>query len=205
MSTCECLSCSLFSWQMLNDEKYPRNRSTNNSIKKNPIINNHFNVVVNSLFSFVLLWYDFRWVSAQAQTHCCRHLVRYETPFDLFNLYFLCFLFHCSTIYILMNFPHVPYFFIIFFQVLHTLKTHKPYSMYYVKLNLICVKGKERKRKSKAQDIQKNRKKKMLIWKFRMVAAVLAAITPSIFPLKSSLIQYNISVEMIPLQNKKEN
>lgn len=59
-----------------------------------------------------------------------------------------------------MNFPHVPYFFIIFFQVLHTLKTHKPYSMYYVKLNLICVKGKERKRKSKAQDIQRNRKKK---------------------------------------------
>lgn len=32
-------------FQILNDEKYPRNRSTNNSIR-NPIINNHFDLVV---------------------------------------------------------------------------------------------------------------------------------------------------------------
>lgn len=47
----------LFSWQMLNDEKHPKKSINKQFNKKNPIINNHFNVAVNS-FCFVLVWFS---------------------------------------------------------------------------------------------------------------------------------------------------
>lgn len=72
--------------QMLNDEKYRRNRSTNNSIR-NPIINNHFDVIF-LLVSFIRSLANFFHTSVA--TWCdMKHLLICS---------FLTASFHCSTI-----------------------------------------------------------------------------------------------------------
>lgn len=72
--------------QMLNDEKYRRNRSTNNSIR-NPIINNHFDVIF-LLVSFIRSLANF--LHTSVATWCdMKHLLICS---------FLTASFHCSTI-----------------------------------------------------------------------------------------------------------
>lgn len=136
-------------FQILNDEKYPRNRSTNNSIR-NPIINNHFDLVV-----LHVVWFLFSVNCCLLVNFPCNSVVTFVCA--IWNTFWFpcsCVSLHCSYD-ICMTIGHATRAH--FERINHTVD--------YVKSHLIAVKM-ERTKIIISHKLSEQ--KKLLIWKFLM-------------------------------------